>query len=237
MRRLTGRQGGRSSVVGTARRLQCRGMERALPDLQRRCARSGVKSRDVRPVTYLEEYDPHLQERVRTRYASEAQALEALGFRELCCYSEVLGNYSLLLYLPVVLLMRAKREVLSRRPRLQTGASYLLHHHPQPDTVALPLGLGVKFYTSFSDGTIVVTASFESMAVPRSGSQVLKTSENMSIPEAWQRHKERVAETGLVHTISRSHGFAAFVAMAQQEERSAVVRGSYDDGERRRASG
>jgi hypothetical protein len=180
----------------------------------------------MRPVTFMEEYDPGLQQRVRERYAAVTLALAALGFRELCCYSEVLANYSLVLSLPVVILMRMKGEVLKRRPRLRASASYLLHHHPRPQTIALPLGLGVKFYTGFKDGTVLITANFASQAVARRGSQVLKHARTMPVPEAWQTHQRRVEHAATARPLVSGYSFAAFVAMAQQEERGCVMRGS-----------
>lgn len=138
----------------------------------------------MRPVTYVPDVPPAIERRVRVRYADQVHALTELGFEELCCYSELLGNYSLLHSLPTVILMLSRREVLSWRPRLQAAVSFLLLRHRHPETIALPLGLGVKFYTGFADGTLVLTASFVSIAVPRANTGVRKQSEEMSLPTA-----------------------------------------------------
>jgi hypothetical protein len=116
--------------------------------------------------------DPGLQSRVRSRYAKDIEALARLGFRTLCSCVEQLGPYSAILRLPMMLLMLSFREVLLIRPPLRVAAASLLMTHPDPPTVALPMGMGVKFYSGFSDGSVLVTTSFQSYAVPRPASPI-----------------------------------------------------------------
>jgi hypothetical protein len=174
----------------------------------------------MKPITCVEDVPPAIERRVRARYADQVHAMEQLGFHELCCYSELLGDYSLLRNLGNVIFMRIKGEVLYRRPRLQAAASFLLLRHTEPETVALPMGMGVKLYSCFVDGTLVITASFVSTAVPRANTGVRKQAEAMSIPGAWQRHQERVAAFTANGAILRADSFAAYVAMSRQEEAS-----------------
>jgi hypothetical protein len=174
----------------------------------------------MKPITYADDTPPAIERRVRARYADQVHALEQLGFHELCCYSELLGDYSLLLSLGNVIFMRIKREVLYRRPRLQAAAAFLLLRHTNPETIALPMGMGVKLYTGFADGTLVVTANFVSTAVPRANTGVRKQAEVMSIPRAWQRHQERVAMFTASGAILSADSFAVYVAMSRQESAS-----------------
>lgn len=174
----------------------------------------------MKPITCIEDVPPAIERRVRARYADQAHALSALGFHELCCYSELLGDYSLLHSLPTVIFMRIRREVLYRRPRLQAAASFLLLRHRDPETIALPLGLGAKFYTGYSDGTLVITANFVSMAVPRANTGVRKQSEDMSVETAWRRHRERVATFTASGATLNADSFAVYVAMSRQEDAS-----------------
>jgi hypothetical protein len=175
----------------------------------------------MKPVTCVQDVPPAIERRVRARYADQVHALTELGFQELCCYSELLGKYSLLLSLPMVIFMRIRREVLYWRPPLQAAASFVLLRHRDPETVALPMGMGVKLYTGFADGTLAVTANFVSMAVPRANSGVRKQSEDMSIPTAWGRHQERVATfTANGGAILSADSFAVYVAMSRQEDSS-----------------
>jgi hypothetical protein len=148
----------------------------------------------------------------------ECDALAAQGFEELCVYSEELGAYSALLYLPMTLVMLFKREVLGGHGRFDAGGSYMLLRHRHPGTIALPLGLGVKLYTRFADGTLLVSASFASCLRP-AGDRVVKHASNVPLDEAWALHQRRVAE------VERRGGqvlpaldFDGFVAMSRQED-------------------
>jgi hypothetical protein len=174
----------------------------------------------MRPITCVPDVPAAIERRVRARYADQVHALSELGFQELCCYSELLGNYSLLHSLPTVISMRMGREVMYRRPRLQAAAAFLLLRHTAPETIALPMGMGVKLYSSFTHGTLVITASFVSMAVPRANSGVRKQSEDMSIRTAWQRHQERVATFTANGAVLSADSFAVYVAMSRQEDLS-----------------
>ena len=148
----------------------------------------------MKPITYVEDVPPAIARRVRARYADQVHAMEQLGFHELCCYSELLGDYSLLLQ-PRQRDLHADEaakcciaaRVCRRLRRSSCSATRM------PETIALPMGMGVKLYSGFADGTLVITANFVSTAVPRANSGVRKQAEVMSIPRAWQRHQERVA--------------------------------------------
>src|SRR5262245_39226065 len=107
-------------------------------------------------ITYSQEFDPAIHERVRRRFRRESDALAANGFRELCFYNEQLGPWSAIAYSPVLLTMRWQREVVRVRGRLEAIATFLLMSHGDPPTIALPFGLGVKLYTRFTDGTILI---------------------------------------------------------------------------------
>ena len=117
-------------------------------------------------IAYIQQLDPSIQSRVRRRYSDVCDTLTAQGFEELCFYSEQLGKYSAVRYLPMTLLMLFKGEVLGGHGRFEAGGSYMLMRHRQPRTIALPLGLGVKLYTGFTDGTVLVSASFTSYLQP-----------------------------------------------------------------------
>jgi hypothetical protein len=174
----------------------------------------------MKPITCVEDVPPAIERRVRARYADQVDAMEQLGFHELCCYSELLGDYSLLLSLGNVIFMRMKREVLYRRRRLQAAAAFLLLRHTNPETIALPMGMGVKLYSGFADGTLVITANFVSTAVPRANTGVRKQAEVMSIPRAWQRHQERVATFRTNGAMLSADSFGVYIAMSRQEDAS-----------------
>jgi hypothetical protein len=169
-------------------------------------------------IAYVQQHDPSLQSRVRRRYSRECGALAAHGFEELCFYSEELGAYSALLYLPMTLLMLFKREVLGGHGRFDAGGSYVLMRHRHPGTIAQPLGLGVKLYTRFADGTLLVSASFASCLQP-AGDRVVKHASKVPLDEAWTLHQRRVADIeGQGKQVLPALDFEGFVAMSRQED-------------------
>jgi hypothetical protein len=144
-------------------------------------------------ITSVQQHDANIHSRVRQRYSRERDELAAHGFEELCFYSEQLGAYSAFLYLPVALVMLFKREVLGGHGRFDAGGSYMLLQHRHPSTIALPLGLGVKLYTGFTDGTLLISANFDSCLQP-AGDCVVKHASKLPLADAWMLHKRRVEE-------------------------------------------
>src|SRR4030088_825155 len=106
-------------------------------------------------TNYKEITDSRLQSRVRARYATDMAALEALGFSCLAFKLESRGPFSALLYLPVLPLMRRAKEVLVFPFPLRLAAANVLFVHSEPPAIASCMGLGVKFYTSFSDCLLI----------------------------------------------------------------------------------
>ena len=176
----------------------------------------------MQSIAYVEQHDPHIQLRVRRRYSRECGALAAHGFEELCFYSEQLGAYSALKYLPLTLLMLFKREVLGGHGRFDSGGSYVLMCNRHPWTIALPLGLGVKFYTGFTDGTVLISASFASCLHPDSGS-VVKYASKLPLDEIWTRHQQRVEELeGQGKKVLQALDFGHYVEMSRHEDNSST---------------
>jgi hypothetical protein len=172
----------------------------------------------MRPVTYREEHRPKVVARVRARYAEDIRILSGLGFRELCFYNELLGPYSRVTQCLRLLFMRTKREVLVYASPLQAGAAFVLLQHSEPATIVIPMGFGVKLYSRLADGTLVLTTSFKSVAMPRPDARVLKAFGGESPADAWRTHRERIPPLG--SPVLPAPDFAAFISMAQQEEAS-----------------
>ena len=169
-------------------------------------------------IAYVQQHDRNLQSRVRRRYSRECATLAAHGFEELCFCSERLGAYSAFLYLPMTLLMLFKGEVLGGHGRFDAGGSYLLMRHRRPWTIALPLGLGVKLYTGFTDGTLLVSASFASSLVP-AGDSIIKHASKLPLDEAWTLHQRRVEEMERQgKQVVQSLDFRRYVQMSRYEE-------------------
>ncbi len=169
-------------------------------------------------IAHVQQHDPNIQSRVRRRYSRECATLAAHGFEELCFYSERLGAFSALLYLPMTLLMLFKGEVLGGHGRFDAGGSYLLMRHRRPWTIALPLGLGVKLYTAFTDGTLLVSASFDSYLVP-AGNSIIKHASKLPLDEAWALHQQRVEEMeDQGKQVLQALDFNRYVEMSRHEE-------------------
>jgi hypothetical protein len=81
------------------------------------------------------------------------------------------------------------------------------------------MGMGIKFYSRFSGGTLLITSTFQSYAVPRAGSSILKLNPSADIAQAWTAHEEAVRNLehgkGPVRNLIR---FEDYVALSRQEE-------------------
>jgi hypothetical protein len=118
----------------------------------------------------------------------------------------------------MTLLMLYKREVLGGHGRFDVGGSYILMYHRHPSTIALPLGLGVKLYTGFTDGTLLVSASFDSCLQP-SGDTVVKYSSRLPLDEVWRQHQQHVAEAEAQgKQVRPAFNFERYAEMSRQED-------------------
>ncbi len=158
-------------------------------------------------------------DQVRARYATELAALKRLGFRELCFYSEIIIPFSAILFLPSLLMMCRRREVLSIRRPLRISASYPLLVSPAHATTALVLGLGVKFYTLFADSSGLITANFNSVSGQDLDGTFVKYATPGSIEQIWQQHSERLTELqALGRQLRVTATFEDYVALSRREE-------------------
>lgn len=171
-----------------------------------------------RMAQYSEILDPNLQARVRNRYRSEIASLETLGFRHLACTLEALGNYSAILNFPILLLTLGREVIVIQRPLRLAVANELLSNS-NPPAIALCMGMGVKFYTAFSDKTLLISSDFNTYAKPHHFSTIMRLSPFPSIQDAWQAHREHVSakvEQGVPCEAGAS--FRRYVEMSIQEE-------------------
>jgi hypothetical protein len=168
---------------------------------------------------YAKINDPVLQARVRSRYDQALGALLRLGFRRLEECLESLGPFSAVLQLPVLLLTLPKREVLVIRRPLRLGVANALLSHDDPAAIGLCMGMGVKLYSSFADGTLLITSTFQSHAVPVPTSSIVKPPPSPSIEGAWSSHQEAIRSLeaeGKSPNLRPS--FESYVALSHLEE-------------------
>ncbi len=158
-------------------------------------------------------------ERVRERYRADMSALSQLGFRELCFYREGTQPFSLVFFLPIFLLMRAKRELVQIQSPLRITAAYPLMASNEYSTGALILGLGIKFYTSFTDGSGLITANFLTDLIDDDRRQLYKYGAVQSTPDAWEQHRGHINQrkaTG--KRLREPFGFEDYVRLSKREE-------------------
>jgi len=115
---------------------------------------------------YVLATDPDFHSRIRARYSRDIESLTSLGFRQLCYYMEQLQPFSAVFQLPMLLLMFLHREVLTIQSPLRIAPGFVLLYHTDPPTIALPMGMGIKLYTGFTEGSILITCTFSNTGVP-----------------------------------------------------------------------
>jgi hypothetical protein len=180
------------------------------------CGSSGIV---IPSVDYIQEWSPDLHAKVRVRFGRDLEALTGLGFRELSFYSEQFGLFSSFIGLPMSLAMLMKREVMRLESGLQVRASFVLMSHANPATVALPLALGIKLYTRFTDHTLLISTNFHSCPISQQGSDVIKHSSKRTIGDMWTHHQLQIRELVAGGKAVRSSvGFDDYVEASHEEE-------------------
>jgi hypothetical protein len=174
---------------------------------------------------YSEITDTRIQTRVRTRYAAEIAALQELGFRCLAFKQEARGPFSALLYLPVLPLMIRAKEVLVFPFPLRLALANILFVHSDLPAIACCMGLGVKFYTNFSDGCLLISSTLESHvalqdpALQNLISKIIRTPPVRSVNQAWLSHRNRVTElAGIGKKVGNTASVADYVQISDREE-------------------
>ena len=142
---------------------------------------------------YVEITDPAIQSRVRARHSSKLASLQALGFQHFACRLEVLPPYSAISKFPIILMMFSKEVLVFPKPA-RLGVANILLIHSSPSSIAECLGLGIKFYSVFSDGTLLISSSYRSALALAPNSQIIKNPHCQSPEEAWLVHKQKAAE-------------------------------------------
>ncbi len=170
-------------------------------------------------VEYSQITDSRLQVRLEKKYEKEIADLQRLGYRPLAYCLEVLGPYSALQQLPVLLLAFVKGEVLKIQKPFRLGSANMLLSTANPSTVALCMGLGVKFYSLFTDGLLMISSDFQSHAVPHLKSKIVRLPPQPTLEQTWIEHKTQVLHrAGEVDLISGHLTFEDYVKMSTIEE-------------------
>lgn len=166
---------------------------------------------------YTEITDPDIQSRVRTLHASKIASLQALGFQHFAFCLECLPPYSAISRFPIVLMM-FRKEVLVFPSPARFGVANILLSQSNPSSIASITGLGIKFYSVFSDGTLLASSSYRSPLVPGPDSRIVKNRECQTAEEAWLAHQQKAAElTQRGLTVRSLSSFADYVEIEKMK--------------------
>jgi Zn-dependent protease len=160
---------------------------------------------------YTEITDPKVQSRVRTLHASKIASLIDLGFQHFAFCLESLPPYSAISKFPIVLMMFRKEVLVFPKPA-RLGVANILLSYSNPSSIATITGLGIKFYSVFLDGTLLVSSSYRSPLVPSPNSRIIKNPDCQTAEEAWLAHRQKAGELGARGLTLRSlFSFADYV--------------------------
>jgi hypothetical protein len=163
--------------------------------------------------------DHHTQERLKARYTAEIKDLQAIGFRHLAYCLEDHGPYSAFRHSLEALLMTFQRENFRIKWPFRMTLANVLLATDNPPAIALCLGLGVKLYSIFEDGSMTITVNFNTYATPNPGSRITRLEAPGPIAQAWALHQEAVHQkSGQIDFLSPTMNFGDYVMMSGFEE-------------------
>lgn len=170
-------------------------------------------------LDYRQDNSSKLMNRARVRFKDEMDRLRRLGFIEFCCYTELMPKYTALTHLAVFLMAKINRELIGFESPLRLAMSQPLLVHRAHGTYALVFGMGVKFYTMFTDKTGLITTNFPSQPIQNMILKVYKITASGSIEDAWRAHLD---ETGKYlqdgKSVDEIIRFENYVSISQREE-------------------
>ena len=174
------------------------------------------------PITYDQTADKEIHDRVRQKHAVIINELKALNFQEFYFFGETVGALG---FSPlgcsgfVGMLVALFKEVTKIERNLGITLFNVVMGSRDYATYAGPFGLGVKFYTGFTDGTGVITANFETPAFQDDQEKLYKFASAQSVAAAWSVHKnwvDKLCSEG--KEKSEPLSFAGFLKLAKRED-------------------
>src|SRR5215204_4840843 len=174
------------------------------------------------PITYEQTADKEIHDRVRRKHETIINKLKSLNFGEFYFFGETVGALG---FSPlgcsvfVGMLVALFNEVTKIERNLGITLFNVVMGSREYSTYAAPFGLGVKFYTGFSDGTCVITANFKTPAFQDDQEKLYKFAVAQSATAAWSIHKDWVDKLSLegkerIEPLS----FADYLKLVQRED-------------------
>jgi hypothetical protein len=106
-------------------------------------------------------------------------------------------------------------------PFLEYNRTFLLLENPKKATLALLLGMGIKLYTAFEDGSSLITNSLPIWENPGHGMNFEKQASAGRKMDIWTFHQKRLAELeGQANGPDSLLDFNRYIRQSDQEEES-----------------
>ena len=163
--------------------------------------------------------NPTTHSRLEKRYEHQISSIKNLGFRHLAYCLEDHGPYSALTQFLVIPLALFKGEILIFKKPFRLASANVLLSTQNPSSIALCMGMGIKFYSGFSDGTVIISSDFISSAVPRTRSKITRLQPQITLKDTWAFHKKEVhSRLQDVNPLAAVMKFEHYVKMSEIEE-------------------
>jgi hypothetical protein len=182
------------------------------------------------PITYEQTADKEIHDRVRRKHAAIIHELKALNFQEFYFFGETVGTLG---FSPLGcsgffgMLVALFHEVTKIERNLGITLFNVVMGFRDYATYAGPFGMGVKFYTGFTDGTCVITANFNTPAIQDDQEKLYKFALAQPVAAAWSTHKnwvDKLCSDG--KQKSEPLSFAGYLKLVQREDDYMVKRQS-----------
>jgi hypothetical protein len=169
-------------------------------------------------IQHVQICSPDLEQRIRVRYHSEIRELAGIGFDFMFLDGETFSLFRLPLLIPVIAVLGAmsNKEVITIHDGTKYLSGFPVFMSKSKTTWAHPIGLGVKFYTAFQDGTILVSKTFADDTVY--GPTIVLQARNASISDTWADHQKRIEVFEVEgKRIDRQTSFQAYAQISHEE--------------------
>ena len=175
------------------------------------------------PITYQQTSDREIQDKVRLKHWVAMSELKRLNFEELSFFAE---NVQALGFSPLGLsgffgvLVALFKEVARVESNLSVSIFNVVMASGEYATYASPFGMGVKFYTGFTDGTCIISANFDTPTIHDDKEKLYKLAAPHTLLSTWLDHKKWVDKLCLTGKQKVEHlSFAGYLQLAQREDR------------------
>jgi hypothetical protein len=154
------------------------------------------------PIQYQQTNDKEIVDKVRNKRREAIRELKGLNFEEYVFYGETvhaLGFDPLGITGFLGAMIALFKEVSKVERNLDVTIFNAVMIFREEAAYASPFGLGVKFYTSFTDGTFLISANFDTTPINDEGKKIYKVARVDSITNTWSSHTswvERVCAQG-----------------------------------------